>query len=266
MEEVVCYGGSVRLWSVGQYSNRGGYVGYIFKQRSRRRRNGPHLAIPPVDAAQQAHRFEPSSFKVLDPTNSKGIGEPVRYGDELTLQDDQGLVWNNSQGPISYIGPKPRGYNGQMNVKFAREQHAFCEPLCENDSPAVGTEENIVRYGETDVKLDVVNVNRKLLRRKYSNYITNFKKDASKMVGGYLVCDGRGYPVTFTVHHPPPVVQSVTFFRPIVEIPGHYHQEVRWSLFTPPLPTHPPSHPPSLPPSLPLSYPSPSSVRLPGPA
>jgi len=64
------------------------------------------------------------------------------------------------------------------------------------------------------LKLDVVNVKRVLLKKKYTNYITNFKKDVSKLQGGYLVCDGRGRPASFSIHHAPPQVDKATLYRP----------------------------------------------------
>ena len=64
------------------------------------------------------------------------------------------------------------------------------------------------------VMLDVVNVNRKLLKEKYTNFVTNFRKDTSSLAGGYLVCDGRGFPVTFAVHHAPPHVAKLAIFKP----------------------------------------------------
>ena len=42
----------------------------------------------------------------------------------------------------------------------------------------------------------------------------------SKLLGGYLVCDGRGYPVSFAVHHAPPQVEKVTIYRPLAPGPG----------------------------------------------
>ena len=62
--------------------------------------------------------------------------------------------------------------------------------------------------------LDVVNVNRKLLKEKYTNFITSFRKDSSSLKGGYLVCDGRGFPITFAVHHAPPHVAKLAIFKP----------------------------------------------------
>ena len=55
---------------------------------------------------------------------------------------------------------------------------------------------------------------RVMLKKKYTNYVTNFKKDVSKLQGGYLVCDGRGRPVSFSIHHAPPQVDKATLYRP----------------------------------------------------
>ena len=154
------------------------------------------------------------------------------------------------QGPISYLGAKPPGTNGHMNLRLVRPQSthslvAHLEVLDEAGTEGGGGGERAgspsgggsagnagsgldgrprsgslggpvpVRYGDFDVKLDVVNTNRRLLLKKYTNYVTNFKKDVSKLLGGYLVCDGRGFPASFTLHHAPPQVEKLTIYRPV---------------------------------------------------
>eukprot|EP00615_Pteridomonas_danica_P002364 CAMPEP_0114333802 /NCGR_PEP_ID=MMETSP0101-20121206/3986_1 /TAXON_ID=38822 ORGANISM="Pteridomonas danica, Strain PT" /NCGR_SAMPLE_ID=MMETSP0101 /ASSEMBLY_ACC=CAM_ASM_000211 /LENGTH=489 /DNA_ID=CAMNT_0001464919 /DNA_START=13 /DNA_END=1479 /DNA_ORIENTATION=- len=227
-DTTVRYGDTIRLYSKSQYVqggvNSGGYVGYYCKARNNRlgsnRRNGPYVAIPPFDATKQ-HLFMPSCFQVVDPRSLKKDGDELLYGEEVMLVDDQGMVWNNCMGPISYLGPKPRGSNGQMNLRFVQELNPYgINTILSDDSDDTNSnkkqknDNTCVKYGDLNVKLDVVNVNRRLLKKKYTNFITNFKKDVSKLIGGYLVCDGRGYPASFSIHHAPPQVEQLTIFRP----------------------------------------------------
>jgi len=228
-ESIVRYGSMLRLYAASQYAPKGGYVGYYQKSQKPQRAlrgNGPYVAIPPFDASMQ-HQFSPSCFTVIDPKGQKKFGEELCYGDEVLLLDDQGLVWNNAMGPISYIGAKSRGASGQMNIKFVREISPYGYEAFEDQSRAGEKSDrngdsaklkeknkNCVRYGDIGVKLDVVNINRRLLKKKYTNYVTNFKRDLSKLGGGYLVCDGRGYPAAFTIHHAPPSVDKVTIYQP----------------------------------------------------
>ena len=54
------------------------------------------------------------------------------------------MVWNNKLGPISLIGPKPIGAQGEMSFKLYRERDDL-------DSPETGTELSPVRYGDMKV-------------------------------------------------------------------------------------------------------------------
>jgi len=228
-DTIVRYGDVIRLYCVSHYSKgkEGGYVGYYCKGKSKRgvrgHKAGPFVAIPPFDEKNK-HQFMASCFQVADPTGGKQNGSPLRYGEEISLIDDQGMVWNNMQGPISYIGPKAPAARGEMRLKLFREFNEF-----EMDDGGMNGEEADanksvelppVRYGDIKVMLDVVNVNRKLLKNKYTNFITNFRKDTSSLVGGYLVCDGRGFPIDFTIHHAPPHVAKLAMFKPSAGIPN----------------------------------------------
>ena len=119
-DDIVRYGSIIRLYATSQYADgKGGYVGYYKKSRPPRG-VWQYVAIPPFDGARQ-HLFSPSCFTVEDPRGRRQAGDEVCYGDEVCLVDDHDQVWNNAQGPISYIGPKPRRSNGQMHLKLCRE-------------------------------------------------------------------------------------------------------------------------------------------------
>ena len=47
-------------------------------------------------------------------------------------------------------------------------------------------------------------------RRTREHVLTNFKKDSSSLLGGYLTIDPRGYPLQLTVERPPPEIDFAT--------------------------------------------------------
>jgi hypothetical protein len=75
-----------------------------------------------------------------------------------------------------WLTPSPKTFVGLSDVEGGLSVQLKSRRLNPIDSGR--------RYGDFDVKLDVINVNRKLLRKKYTNYITNFKKDTSSLQGG----------------------------------------------------------------------------------
>lgn len=50
--------------------------------------------------------FHESCFKVVDPQAEKEDGEVLGFGDEISLVDDRGMVWNNKDGRLhGRLGP-----------------------------------------------------------------------------------------------------------------------------------------------------------------
>jgi len=61
-DPIVRYGATIRLYTVSAYTpgQKGGYVGYY--RKSRARRAGPFVAIPPFDLSSE-HMFKPACFQ-----------------------------------------------------------------------------------------------------------------------------------------------------------------------------------------------------------
>ncbi|CAM9257695.1 unnamed protein product [Phaeothamnion confervicola] len=63
-------------------------------------------------------------------------------------------------------------------------------------------------YGQAGMVLIVVNAH--FQNQRYANQVlTAFKKDSSRVEGGYLCVDGQGHTLTFTVHRVKPVIKTV---------------------------------------------------------
>jgi len=54
------------------------------------------------------------------------------------------------------------------------------------------------------VLLDVLTMRRRVKTKKYSQTITNYKKQKKGPEGGYLVSNGRGLGISFAIHHAQP--------------------------------------------------------------
>lgn len=150
-------------------------------------RYGTLVAVPPIGAGGSPH-FRPSTFTITATvdvddevlTRQKMSELPLKYGDIFVLVDDQGLVWNNHLTfAAAYIGPRPRGFTGEMTVSVSHASKRSGEPVLYGDAFSIDVQESH-RW-----------------RQGVSKRITNFKKSSSKLVGGYLVADGTGLPITF---------------------------------------------------------------------
>lgn len=50
--------------------------------------------------------FHESCFKIVDPQAEKEDGDVLRFGEEISLVDDRGMVWNNKDGRLhGRLGP-----------------------------------------------------------------------------------------------------------------------------------------------------------------
>ena len=76
--------------------------------------------VPPLFPARETEsdKFFPSVFTVTHLNGDIGrSGIALGYGDPCYLVDERGCVWNNKTGlTSSYIGPRPRGWNGEMCI------------------------------------------------------------------------------------------------------------------------------------------------------
>mmetsp|Transcript_17866 Transcript_17866/g.32978 ORF Transcript_17866/g.32978 Transcript_17866/m.32978 type:complete len:912 (+) Transcript_17866:61-2796(+) len=194
-QDYVRYGDSIKLWASSQYlknegkgkalpaSSIGGYVGVYEKTDGTAR-----VTVPPI-GEQAEGTFKESILKIQSPNNKKEVGTEVRYGDSVVLVDENGQVWNNKCGTGTfsgffegYLGPKPRGSNGEVYVTFKKNGHGT-RPLI---------------YGENAVYIDVVASHR--TRSSYNYRLTNYKSSSSRVSGGYVCSDGTGFDLPFSVH------------------------------------------------------------------
>ncbi len=144
------------------------------------------LAVPPIGKAATG-TFTPSIFQLVDPhetDRNPSYGRSVKYGDPVVLIDENGNALNNKVGGFfeGYIGPKARGKSGECFVSF--------------HTP--GKERLPMQYGDAEVSIQVDESHRH--RTSYNCRLSNYKSYSSKVVGGYVVCDGSGSDLTFTLH------------------------------------------------------------------
>eukprot|EP00924_Labyrinthula_sp_SR-Ha-C_P011058 snap_masked-scaffold_33-processed-gene-3.48-mRNA-1 protein AED:1.00 eAED:1.00 QI:0/0/0/0/1/1/2/0/686 len=188
------YGDKIKLNSRSHYAhqqnstfvmtNSSGYIG-IYKKPDGLER----LAISPV-GENSPGKFTESVLQVLDPEKKKKDGDFVLYGDIVVLVDIDGKVWNNKGGAgiyfEGYIDLKPRNVQGEIFISFFKN----------------GKKKQPVVYGEPGVSIQVESSNRISgpLGRNMNNKLTNFKYAKSKVLGGYVCCDGSGYELNFIVH------------------------------------------------------------------
>lgn len=72
----------------------------------------------------------------------------------------------------------------------------------------------MVHYGDSDVLLDVITLRRRVKTKKYSQTITNYKKQRKGPEGGYLVSNGRGLGISFAIHHAQPYCSKLSIRVP----------------------------------------------------
>ncbi len=244
----------------------GGYAGYYF--RSRKGVKGEEgiiltgketqLAILSPAGPEKENLYHESHFHVVDPNGVKQDGDLVRYGEEFVLVDDAGMSWNTTAGGITnYLGFKRVGLPGELCLTFKRAQDAGknggvgsssemdasgrnspVPPL--GDSPRMpkmppGSRKKAqatynpgappVRIND-DVYLVVTRTTR--TNKKMNNYIANFKRGTSRVLGGYLTCEKVGFPQTFSIHRAPPGILLATTFTYSSEMSVHTHHGVQW--------------------------------------
>uniref|UniRef100_A0A7S2WJ12 CRAL-TRIO domain-containing protein n=1 Tax=Mucochytrium quahogii TaxID=96639 RepID=A0A7S2WJ12_9STRA len=200
-EDYIKYGDTIKLFAISQYLKhqktgsgvvQGGYVGVYEKPDGTAR-----VACPPIgDNAEGT--FKESILRIQHPWGEIPDGTVVKYGDLCVLVDEKGNVWNNKIGTGTfsgffegYLGPKPRGENGEVFISFSKNGHDR-QPL---------------QYAQNAVFIDVEASNR--YRSAYNYRITNYKSSSSRIIGGYLCSDGTGQELPFTIHrHTGPPVRA----------------------------------------------------------
>lgn len=242
----VRYGDYLRVYAHSAYTKKGGYVGS--ERRPMRARNtaagkGELFVIPPTN-----NQFVECCFKVVDPSAKKVEGEDLLFGDEIHFVDDRGMVWNNKDGRFhGRLGPCTFGNGGMMHLILTKHQDGSDYPAVISRSPSANLGKKFASNGsqEEDVGVpvrygDQCSIVGKKMRPHREGVvrgnITHFTRGRKGECGGYLRSDGKGLPVTFTIHHAPACVTFVTFTTGCSDgqlsgrvSEGHTHYKVPWN-------------------------------------
>lgn len=246
----VRYGDYIRLWGYSTYSNKAGYVGYL--RRTTKKRNsvgkGELFVLPPVPSSPSSI-FHESCFKIVDPQSEKEDGDVLRFGEEISLVDDRGMVWNNKDGRLhGRLGPSLFGNGGHMQLKFLKK----IDPSSENKEAASsssspepptkgggGTEgiRGSSKEGPAAIKYgDTCELIAKKIRPRREGVIrapvTHFRRRHQIQLGGYLRSDGKGTTCAFTIHHSPPRISMVSVYSFSADgtvTDTHTHYKIPWN-------------------------------------
>ncbi|TDH71127.1 uncharacterized protein CCR75_001924 [Bremia lactucae] len=246
---VLRYGQNVRL------ATRSAYVEESFPSVSELgigyyEKNGRHgvlSCVPPLGPKLQ-HFFTEDAFLVLHPSNQRTEGDKVFYGDALVLVNQRGMVWNNKTGGITgYIGPRPRGVPGEIFVSFIkvpegvrvtksskkekgdkadRRMSSSSALSISGSSPMSEVSEATTEpicFGDTNVAIEVVESNRH--SQMFNKRLSNFKKPTSRIMGGYICCDGKGTELRFTIWPMKPTIEQISMLNKLIT-PYNYGQKI----------------------------------------
>lgn len=129
--------------------------------------------------------FKESLLTIASPFDRKP-GDLIHYDEVLALVDEKDGVWNcrNGKGLLDgYLAPQKRGTSGEIFVSFRKN----------------GKQNEPIVYGEPGITIQVEESNR-FGSAFFSNKLTNFKYNKSKVVGGYISCNGSGQELHFVIH------------------------------------------------------------------
>ncbi|KAL7998007.1 putative CRAL-TRIO lipid binding domain, tubulin-tyrosine ligase/Tubulin polyglutamylase [Plasmopara halstedii] len=206
-------------------------------------KNGRHgilSCVPPLGPKLQ-QLFTEDEFLVLHPSDQRSHGENVLYGEPLVLVNQHGMVWNNKTGGITgYVGPRPRGVPGEIFVCFTKvpegvgviksskkdkvnkverstirasfSASSTSDKLSMSEYPE--TESSPVYFGDTNVAITVVESNRH--SQMFNKRLSNFKKPTSRIVGGYICCDGRGTELRFSIWPTKPKIEQISMLNKLI--------------------------------------------------
>ena len=204
----------------------------------------PQLAILAPAGPDKDNLYHESHFVVIDPNGVKVDGDVVRYGDEFVLVDDHGMSWNhNAQTLSNYLGFSRCGLPGELCMKFTRPPHAPT-PLAAaathtppthtpptHTPPTHAPPHNIGQPCVLFNSLATLTITRSSRTNKKQNHtISNFKRNTSRVMGGYLTCEKIGQPLTFKIQRAPPTVLTVTAFNYTNDgsMNLHTHHNINW--------------------------------------
>eukprot|EP00903_Cladosiphon_okamuranus_P015503 g14313.t1 len=240
----VRYGDYIRLWGYSSYASKAGYVGYL--RRTTRKRNsvgkGELFVLPPVPSSPFSI-FHECCFKIVDPQSEKEAGDVLHFGEEISLVDDRGMVWNNKDGRLhGRLGPSLFGNGGHMQLKLQKRpdenpsgsRSSLASPESRSGrggSPVGGMETpGAILYGDTcEMVAKKVRPHREGVVRAP---VTHFRRRHQIQLGGYLRSDGKGFPCAFTIHHAPPRISMVSVYSFSAEgavADTHTHYKIPWN-------------------------------------
>eukprot|EP00752_Nemacystus_decipiens_P011704 g10386.t1 len=247
----VRYGDYIRLWGYSSYASKAGYVGYL--RRTNKKRNsvgkGELFVLPPVPSSPFSI-FHECCFKIVDPQSEKEDGDVLHFGEEISLVDDRGMVWNNKDGRLhGRLGPSLFGNGGHMQLKLHKRLDDSKDDssrsnggssLASPEAPAGkggaggsvgGTEAPpAILYGDTcEMVAKKVRPHREGVVRAP---VTHFRRRHQIQLGGYLRSDGKGFPCAFTIHHAPPRISMVSVYSFSADgtvADTHTHYKIPWN-------------------------------------
>ena len=155
--------------------------------------NDTFFVLPPYKPGLGWHVRE-TYFRVEDPKGHHRDGEPILYGEELLLVDEEEMIMCHFRGR-RYIRRKPKGTKGEMTVAFLPQR---------GTARQAGHE---VHYGDAGIRLRLQT--RKGLRTE-GVVLSALKRESIDAVGGFLNCLGRGRELTFDIEHAPPRIHDVS--------------------------------------------------------
>ena len=190
VESKVCMGDRVRLFCTTRYddSAKGGCVGIIKKPGQ-----GDYLCVPPVGLAVDPELFKEAVFTIMDPSwprdvrledvnDYKGLpcfGKELKYGEAFVLTDSTGRAWCQD--------------GKYAATRQSKAKHDMVLTLVHGDAKHVRGDAVLYRDGGVEIEASLMRTKGK--RRRVRNY----KRGTSKLVGGYLSCNGTGRDISFTI-------------------------------------------------------------------
>ena len=231
----VHYGDRVRLWSTSNYVDQARDPGGVVGTRAHWF-HGRVFCIPPTGRRPGAgdYTYVPCTFTIVPADEAAGSGNadggsggdgrsgggggsggggdgadegrsgPVRYGEAISLVDEDGNTWNSATGGVTggwtvMLGPRAEGAAGEAALRFLPASGALGRAQRRSPSHAVhsAAAAAFVRYDpRAELHIDVAGIHR-YQRTGFTTRVTNFKKPSSQTVGGYLCGDGNGEPARF---------------------------------------------------------------------
>jgi len=190
-DTAVRYGDKIRLSTRTAYDSKASPgVVQIFNKLDR-----SYFVVPPVGPAIAPELYADATFTVLNPcwprnlssTDKKdlkelsGFGEELRYGVKVLLADTKGRVWYQDG---YYAFGKARS-----DIRETKETRLIFHRMS-----AGSREGDIVYYGQNNLLIEATTLKSKRLKP-----VRNYKKGSSRLVGGYINCNGMGKPIHFTI-------------------------------------------------------------------